>query len=101
LRSVRLCEGQRFLGSINATTAADGSASFLATFAASSAVGEFITATATEPNGNTSEFSRCVPANTFELPPNGGEDHDGLSNERERQLGTDPFNPDTDGDGRS
>jgi len=93
-------EGQRFLGAIDATSAADGNASFQATFAASPAVGEFITATATDPNGNTSEFSRCVPVNPFNgLSPTGDEDHDGLSNEREQQLGTDPFNPDTDGDG--
>jgi hypothetical protein len=50
-------EGQRFLGSINVTTEANGSVAFSATLAAPSAVGEFITATATDPLGNTSEFS--------------------------------------------
>lgn len=29
----------------------------------------------------------------------GDHDNDGLTNEEERELGTDPFNPDTDGDG--
>lgn len=36
-----------------------------------------------------------------ELPANGDEDGDGLTNSRERDLGTDPRNKDTDGDGFS
>jgi hypothetical protein len=31
--------------------------------------------------------------------PEGDADSDGLTNERERELGTDPFNPDSNGDG--
>ena len=50
-------EGQRFLGSIIVTTSPGGAAPFSATLTAPSAVGEFITATATDPLGNTSEFS--------------------------------------------
>ena len=54
-------EGQFFLGSTTATTDAGGNVSFshVARLSMTSA-GSFITATAIDPNGNTSEFSRCV-----------------------------------------
>ena len=48
-------EGQTFLGAQNVTTNAQSLASFDVTFANSA--GSFITATATDPDGNTSEFS--------------------------------------------
>jgi CSLREA domain-containing protein len=52
-------EGQTFLGSQDVTTDAAGSASF--TFAGPAVhSGHVITATATDPSGNTSEFSACV-----------------------------------------
>jgi hypothetical protein len=51
-------EGERFLGSTNVATNATGSVSFNATFAGMSS---FVTATATDPAGNTSEFSNCAP----------------------------------------
>ena len=53
-------EGQRYLGSSNVTTNGSGNAAFSSTLSAASVAGEFITATATDPNGNTSEFSACV-----------------------------------------
>ena len=53
-------EGQRFLGTINVNTDAGGNAVFNSTLAASTAGGEALTATATDPAGNTSEFSQCV-----------------------------------------
>jgi sugar lactone lactonase YvrE len=37
----------------------------------------------------------------LELDPQGDEDGDGLSNEQERALGTDPYSSDSDGDGYS
>jgi CSLREA domain-containing protein len=54
-------EGARFLGSVNATTNAQGVAQFDtgATLTAPVAGGEAITATATAADGSTSEFSRC------------------------------------------
>jgi CSLREA domain-containing protein len=52
-------EGQTFIGTIDVTTDADGNASFgPLSFAAPD--GEDITATATDPDGNTSEFSQCA-----------------------------------------
>jgi hypothetical protein len=50
-------EGQRYLGSISVTTDAAGNVSFDTPLPAATSPGEFITATATDPAGNTSEFS--------------------------------------------
>ena len=50
-------EGQRFLGSINVVTPQTGTVAFNSSLASPSAAGEFITATASDPLGNTSEFS--------------------------------------------
>ncbi|MDC0936771.1 Ig-like domain-containing protein, partial [Pirellulales bacterium] len=50
-------EGERFLGDAQITTDASGDAYFDVALAAAAAVGEFVTATATDPNGNTSEFA--------------------------------------------
>jgi hypothetical protein len=49
-------EGQRWLGSIIVSTDLTGNAAFDANLIAATAIGEFITATATDTNGNTSEF---------------------------------------------
>ena len=54
--------GQRPLGFVDAATDAGGSASFAATLGP--ALGPWITATATDPSGNTSEFAAC-----FATPP--------------------------------
>lgn len=61
-------EGQTFLGSTQATTDASGNASFSFTPATAVAVGQFITVTATDPNGNTSEFSRALAVITNRAP---------------------------------
>ena len=53
-------EGQRYLGSFQTSTGTNGTAMFQPNFGALT-LGEFITATATDPNGNTSEFASCVP----------------------------------------
>src|SRR5262249_59883751 len=60
-------EGQEFLGSINVTTDASGTASINAVLAVAVANGRLITATATDAVGNTSEFSAGVPVPT--TPP--------------------------------
>ena len=52
-------EGDTFLGATNATTDAGGDASFDTALSADTATGDQVTATATDPNGNTSEFSAC------------------------------------------
>jgi hypothetical protein len=60
-------EGQVYLGSISVTTSADSNANFSLTLPVT-AVGRFITATATDPFGNTAEFGPCYRAASA-LPP--------------------------------
>ncbi|HEX8071742.1 MAG TPA: FG-GAP-like repeat-containing protein [Pyrinomonadaceae bacterium] len=65
-------EGQTFLGSTTVTTDASGNATINATLASATTVGEVVTATATDPQGNTSEFSVCRavtggPPQTFNI----------------------------------
>jgi CSLREA domain-containing protein len=57
-------EGAVFLGSAMVTTDGAGDASFTETLATAATAGEVVTATATDPSGNTSEFSPCVRVNT-------------------------------------
>ncbi|MFQ5614192.1 MAG: choice-of-anchor Q domain-containing protein, partial [Anaerolineae bacterium] len=59
-------QGQTFLGAISATTDLAGTARFTGTLPAATTNGQFVTATATDPSGNTSEFSPCITAG----PPN-------------------------------
>jgi len=58
-------EGQKFLGFANVTTDAAGKASFTFNVPTASVVGGFFTATATDPQGNTSEFSACASGVVF------------------------------------
>jgi CSLREA domain-containing protein len=62
-------EGQTFLGSRNVETTASGDTSF--TFSSATAISSsaWVTATATDPDGNTSEFSACRQAGAAEPPP--------------------------------
>jgi hypothetical protein len=53
-------EGERYLGSASAATDASGDATFTATLPADFSEGLVATATATDPDGNTSEFSACA-----------------------------------------
>ncbi|MCY7348217.1 MAG: carboxypeptidase regulatory-like domain-containing protein [Pyrinomonadaceae bacterium] len=55
-------EGEIFLGSTNVTTDAGGIVGFTASLPVTVAGGRFITATATDAAGNTSEFSQCRAA---------------------------------------
>jgi hypothetical protein len=74
-------EGQTFLGSTSLTTDETGDAYFTATLQTEIADGESVTATATDPSGNTSELSGCflssidntswVTATRLELTPPG------------------------------
>jgi hypothetical protein len=54
-------EGQTYLGSAPVTTDANGNASFAVTLPAATTAGEWVAATATDPAGNTSEFSAAFP----------------------------------------
>jgi hypothetical protein len=54
-------EGQVYLGSSSVTTDAEGHTAFTATLPVSPDFGTLITATATDPAGNTSQFSASVP----------------------------------------
>jgi hypothetical protein len=56
-------KGQVFLGATTANTDASGNATFSATFPVQLATGQTVTATATDANGNTSEFSVCNEVN--------------------------------------
>ena len=53
-------EGETFLGSIHDTTDGDGNARFVVTFPTGGLPDQSFTATATDADGNTSEFSRCT-----------------------------------------
>ena len=50
-------EGQTFLGFVNSVTDASGKASFTFNVPTANVAGNFFSATATDPNGNTSEFA--------------------------------------------
>jgi titin len=63
-------EGQTYLGAGQVTTNASGSASFAITLPRYVPDETLITATATDPAGNTSEFAGCVAAETVYTPPN-------------------------------
>jgi CSLREA domain-containing protein len=52
-------EGARFLGTANVATDANGNAAFGVTLSSTLPAGQVVTATATDPTGNTSEFSPC------------------------------------------
>jgi CSLREA domain-containing protein len=54
-------EGQSFLAALaSLSTDANGNATFIVGVSGAIAKGSFVTATATDPNGNTSEFAHCV-----------------------------------------
>lgn len=66
-------EGERFIGAVDVTTDGTGDASIDATFAVDVEAGEWITATATDADHNTSEFSACVEVEAGTVvvsPPN-------------------------------
>jgi hypothetical protein len=53
-------EGQTYLGQVTVTTDANGNASFSLTVKTVVPAGQVVSATATDPNGNTSEFSQDI-----------------------------------------
>jgi parallel beta-helix repeat protein len=70
-----LAQGRTFLGFVDVTSDATGAASFTTPLAVATAAGQFATATATDNNGNTSEFSDAVaigaPGPDIEVSGNG------------------------------
>src|SRR5205085_4749257 len=62
-------EGRSFLGAAQVMTDSNGNASFSAQVAVAAA-GDFVTATTTDANNNTSEFSQCIQV-TSGTPPAG------------------------------
>ncbi len=52
-------EGENYLGFVDVTTDGSGNATFFLPLESTVPVGHYITATATDPNDNTSEFSEC------------------------------------------
>jgi parallel beta-helix repeat protein len=59
--SAGILEGQLFLGAITINTGVDGNAAFNATLSGAPPADCFVTSTATDANGNTSEFSSGIP----------------------------------------
>ena len=53
-------EGETLLGSSSVATDANGDANFDVTLPGNVPLGDYVTATATDPSGNTSEFSQCI-----------------------------------------
>ncbi|MDQ3749868.1 MAG: VCBS repeat-containing protein [Acidobacteriota bacterium] len=77
--STNFGEGKTYIGSTNVTTAGSCSADFSATLLYPAAGSQFVTATATDSNGNTSEFSQYVRAIGTSVKPNFDFDGDGRS----------------------
>src|SRR5204863_1434339 len=64
-------EGERFLGAVAVMTDQRGEAKFKLKFSAAVGAGQFLTATATDGAGNTSEFSACVAIRTDDSADDG------------------------------
>src|SRR5262249_35106431 len=65
-------QGQRYVGSIVVTTDGDGNGYYIVTVPGSVAEGTVLSATATDRQGDTSEFSMAVPVHTGTPQPSGG-----------------------------
>ena len=63
-------EGQSFIGADTIVTDANGDAFFTSQFSNMLTGTEYITATATDTAGNTSEFCPCIQIETVTMPPN-------------------------------
>lgn len=94
-------EGQIHVGSRTVQTSAAGNASFTAVFTNVIPTTGFLSATATDTNGNTSEFAQSI---AITVDPVADSDRDGMPNDYETGWGFNPMDPsdagkDADGDG--
>ena len=94
-------EGQTFIGETRVTTDGTGNVSFMPTFTADLGLGEFITATATDQGGNTSEFSAAFEHTNNRNPV---AVDDAISTDEDTAISGDvlaanPTTPDSDPDG--
>ncbi len=78
-------EGDRWLGAASVTTGVDGNGSFSVAFTNLFGAGTSLAATATDTNGNTSEFGMAVP-----VIPAPDADNDGLPDDYETAAGLNP-----------
>ncbi|MDO8615106.1 MAG: thrombospondin type 3 repeat-containing protein [Dehalococcoidia bacterium] len=87
-------EGASFIGSTTVTTDGSGNANIDVTFPTTVPGGHFVTATATDPSNNTSEFSQCTQV------PAPDADGDGVADGSDNcPLVSNAGQTDTDGDG--
>ncbi len=63
-------EGEKFMGAASVALDASGQAAFTVNLGNSVPIGQYITATASDPNNNTSEFSACVVLDGTDLALN-------------------------------
>ncbi len=88
-------EGRSFIGSTSVTTNASGNKTFSAAFTTTAPVGDWVTATATDPDNNTSEFSACE-----QVVEDTDVDDDGVSNSSDNcPAAANAGQADSDGDG--
>ncbi len=81
-------EGKVYLDSAKPTTDGSGNLAFQLLFPTPTLSGHVITATATDPAGNTSEFSPCAV-----VPVDSDSDNDRVADSAETPCGADPLDP--------
>ncbi len=81
-------EGAAHLGTFTGSTDGSGDLTFSALLPVVVPPGRFITATATDPSGNTSEFSACIPS-----VDDADDDDDGFEDVAEASIGTGSQDP--------
>ncbi|MBV9957437.1 MAG: tandem-95 repeat protein, partial [Acidobacteria bacterium] len=91
-------EGRTYLGSANVTTGAACGGSFTATLPFVVPAGQILTATATDPAGNTSEFSACRVVTASNRPPDAVDDAAATNEDTPVSVGVLANDTDPDGD---